>query len=122
MFRSLRKGSTTLEISSNGHFESINAIKTTLSLQNNILLLSTTLKPVDENQRDDANFMLNENKNPISKIIIRDRLIREKIESFVNAHKNEIKSIKTEILYEKHYSYNVKITIQDNDTLIMTVQ
>ena len=71
MHRSLRKGITTLELVSNTHYESINAIETNLKLESNILLISTKLKPVDENQREDANYILKENKNSISKIINR---------------------------------------------------
>ena len=122
MNRSLRKGITTLELISNSQYESINAIETNLYLENNILLISTKLKPVSQDQVSDVNYILKDNQHSISKIIFRDTLIRKKLESFVKAYSNKINSIKLQILYEINYLYNIKVTQKEDDTLIMTVQ
>ncbi len=122
MNRSLRKGITTLELVANTEYESINAIETNLYLENNILFISTKLKPVSEDQASDANYILKNNKHSISKIIFRDALIRKKLENFVNAYSNKIHSIKLKISYEIDYFYNVEVTQKEDDTLIMTVQ
>jgi len=122
MNRSLRKGITTLELISNSQYESINAIETNLYLENNILLISTKLKPVSQDQVSDVNYILKDNQHSISKIIFRDTLIRKKLESFVKAYSNKINSIQLQILYEINYLYNIKVTQKEDDTLIMTVQ
>ena len=123
MKKSLRKGITTVELIANSQYESINAIETNVYLENNILLISTKLKPVSEDQVSDANSILKDNIHSISKIMFRDTLIRKKLESFVKAYSNKTNSIKLEILYEKNYLYKVsKVTQEGRDTLIITVQ
>ena len=122
MNRSLRKGITTLELIANSEYESVNAVETNLYLEDNILFISTKLKPVSEDQENDANYILKDNGHSLSKVIFRDELIRNKLESFVKAYSNKISSIKLEISHEINYLYNVKVSQKEDDTLIMTVQ
>ena len=124
MVRSLRKGITHLEVVSNNHYESINAIETSLELENNTLEIFTTLKPVDDNQKDDANYTLKTNNAVISKVIFNDDLIMKKLEKFAIAQSNNIINKKITLIYENAYfNYEVKsIQKQDNRLVFITTE
>lgn len=63
-----------MEIVSDNQYEMINAIKTCLELDTNILTISTVLKPIDENQKYDADLIF-DNNGFITSVIFHNKYI-----------------------------------------------
>gem|GEM_PF-4453094 len=120
MFRSLRKGDTSIEIISGNYYETINSKDTTLLLENNKVTISTTLNPIDENQEEDISYILVENKNLPNKVLFNDKQIRERIESFFTSYQKDIKDLELKIKYDKSYQFKINISPFDKYGLTMS--
>ena len=93
MIRSLRKGSTTVELWYKYGSESIAAKNTEVELKPDHAIFRTTLKPVDGNQKDDADDVLKNDNTGFNKISFSDHQILDITAKFLNAYESMGKSM-----------------------------
>ncbi len=120
MIRSLRKGRTTIEPCYKYGSESISAIDTEIELMSDHAVVRTKLKPVDGNQRDDADHVFN-NVDSLTQIIFQDQQVRDKTSTYLNAY-DQIKYLGLEIDYKKIHKFPVALKLKDNDGLLFTIK
>ena len=113
MTLNLRKGSTAVELWHKYGSELITAKNTEVELMSDYAIFRTTLKPVDDNQKYDADETLN--NHGLKKITIHDQRIYSITTKFLNAYNHQIKYIKFELNYGKKYSFRVLSLKQSND-------
>ncbi len=116
--KNLRKGITTIEIYYEYGTETINAIETFVELNDNYILISTRLKPVDSNQEDDANSIFTNYEDSISKILLNDKRIIEGLKSFFKNYEDRANFIQLEIHYKKIYSYQISIEPYSDEKIV----
>jgi len=125
MNKILRKGCTTLEVVSGNVHSSINSVETNLELDSlGILVLSTKLNPIDDNQKMDVEYSFRE-CNQIIQIILKDKYIKDRFSSFTKPKLEKIKGFKIKIFYEKEeYLYKAILSERDKDdnSLIYTIK
>jgi len=120
VIRSLRKGSTTVELWYKYGSESIAAKNTEVELMPDYAVFRTTLKPVDGNQKDDADNVLKKDNTGFNKISFSDQQIHDIASKFLNAY-DQIKYLKFELIYEKKYCFNVSLELFNDDGLIFII-
>lgn len=120
MIRSLRKGSTTVELRYKYGSETISATETEIELMSDHAIFRTKLKPVDNNQKDDADNVFN-NVDSITDIIFQDQQIRDTLSKFMNAY-DQVKRVDLEVYYEKNHKFSVSMKPFDNDGILFTIK
>ena len=120
MIRSLRKGSTDIELWHKFGSVSILAVETEVELMPDHAVFRTKLKPAGGNQKDDADDVFEKADSQLTKITIRDQQIRKVASRFLNTYK-QIKYVKLEIFYKKKYEFSVGLKPLDDDGLSFTV-
>jgi len=117
LLRSLRKGSTTIEYWHEFGADIVRAINTEIELKPDHAIFRVTLKPVDGNQRMDADRIFLNNLNALTKIKFSDSQIRKATARFLNAYKDRINHIKLEIIYKRSYEFNTSLKPTGKDGL-----
>lgn len=77
MNRSLRKGATSVELNHKWGTDSINAEDTEIELRGSRAIFRTVLKPVGENQKDDADRFFEDPEYGLEAVSIIDEQIRK---------------------------------------------
>ena len=85
---SLRKGSTSVDLSHKFGTDSIRAVNTEVELQaeNRTIIFRTTLKPVDSNRTQDADRLINDNEYRLKTVSLVDSQISERLRRFLEAY------------------------------------
>ncbi|MDP2211857.1 MAG: hypothetical protein Q8J63_08985 [Candidatus Aquicultor sp.] len=122
MIRSLRKGTTTLELNHRLGTDCVNAIETEVELQSGKAVVRTKLKPVDSNQADDADCLIVEQRYDLETVAIVDSRVRERLGKFLRAYADQITEVKLEINYRKIHSYPVTVEAFENDGLLFNLK
>lgn len=124
MIRSLRKGTTTVEIWHEAAEDSINlnAEETEVELKSDYAVFRTTLKPCDGNQKDDADGLFFNESIAFKHLSFQDPKIRESTAKFLNAYKSRIKYIQLEVIYKKRYQFDVGLKSLDEDSLLFEIK
>ena len=88
----LRKGITSVEFWHEFDESQINAINSNVSIVSNELIIGCDLKPVDSNQKYDAEHIFSE-PDKVTKIIITDELICSKLIDYIRNHRDEFNAV-----------------------------
>ncbi|GEM_PF-4300864 len=120
MIRSLSKGTTYIELWHKYGSVLICAIETELELMSDHAVFRTKLKPVNDNQRDDADGVFENTDLQLAKMTIRNQQIRDLSSKFLNAYK-QIEFVKLEVLYKKKHEYSVELKPLDVDGLAFII-
>lgn len=118
----LRKGITSVEFWHEFGEDQIHAINSNISINNDELVFECDLKPVDSNQKSDAESIFRES-NKITKIIITDELICSGLIKYIGNHSSEFSSIifivgfgqdkfRHQVLLKKHELGGLKFIVQ----------
>ena len=122
LMSSLRKGTTTIEYWHEYGADEVNATNTEIELKERHAVFRTILKPVDGNQRMDADRLFIENLDKLSKITFNDAQIRKKLSSFLNAYTDQIDYIILEVDYGKKLLFDVDLKPFGEDGLSFTIK
>jgi hypothetical protein len=120
VIRSLRKGSTDIELWNKFGSVKVFAVETEVELMPDHAVFRTKLKPAGGNQRDDADYVFEKVDSQLTKISVRDQQIRKVASKFLNAYK-QIKFLKLEIIYKKKYTFSVELKPLNDDGLEFTI-
>jgi hypothetical protein len=122
LIRNLRKGNTTIEYWHEFGSDTIRGIYTEIELKSDHAVFRTTLKPVDGNQKMDADRVFAENLSSLREVTFSDSQIREVLGRFLNAYKERINYLKLEIIYNKKYVLNTGFKPVNNDGLSFEIR
>ncbi|GLR77262.1 hypothetical protein [Aliivibrio sifiae] len=118
----LRKGITSVEFWHEFDENQINAINSNVSIISNELIVGCDLKPVDSNQKYDAEYIFSEPEKVI-KIIITDELICTTLINYMRNHRDEFNTVifivgfgrnkfKYQVSIKKHEFGGLKFIVQ----------
>lgn len=94
MFRSLRKGRSSIYLQHEHTGHSIGAEQFEAQVDAGKLVLRFVLKPVDSNQRQDEDYL---HEHPLESITLHDSYVIDQLRSYVDAKKVRIESWEIEI-------------------------
>ncbi|MUK51503.1 hypothetical protein GNP89_19810 [Aliivibrio fischeri] len=118
----LRKGITSVEFWHESDENQINAINSNVSIVSNKLVIGCDLKPVDSNQKSDAESIFSEPEK-IIKIIITDELICSNLSNYIQNHRNEFNTTVFVVGFGRNkFKYQVSIKNHEFGGLIFRVQ
>lgn len=120
MIRSLRKGSTAIELNHKWGTDSINAENTEVELRGPTAIFRTYLKPVNSNQRDDADRFLEDPEYGLETVSIIDKQIRKKLGEFLRSQ-SEIKQINVELVYGASKIFEAELVPLDGDGVLFNL-
>lgn len=106
----LRKGDTCLKFQYEYGVESIQAIMTSVEVEGKTLIVSTVLSPLSDTQFADLNMLLRHNES-ITNIVVRDDLVRKKLEKFhrYNKGKFERQSLSVQFRESIVFSFDINL-------------
>ena len=122
LIRSLRKGSTTIEYWHKHGSDTVRVVKTKIELKADHAVFSTTLKPVDENQKFDADEVFGGDAESLTEVTFSDLQIRNQTATFLNSYKDKIDYIKLEINYNHSHIFETGLKPFDDDGLSFTIK
>lgn len=122
MILDLRKGSTIIEYWHQFGADHIQAVKTQVELKGDVAIIRSTLKPSNGNQKNDADSYIKGVGNQVSKFIIKDKYIHERLAEFIKYRKDEIKSFELELLYPHAYKFSVKLSSSNHSDLVFDIK
>ena len=121
MIRSLRKGTTLVELNHSWGTDAINAENSEIELRSNRATFRTWLKPKGENQKDDAERFSNDPEYGLQSVSVVDEKIRKELGTFLRSH-SEIEELVLELVYDKSSVFKVKLAPLDDDGVIFNLQ
>ena len=118
MFRSLKKSDTYLDIESKINYGTINSKNTEVLFDKNTFILSTSLNPIDDNQKDDVEDILID--DDITKVTFRDEKLIKKFTDYCNSKIKELEvknlSFQLILIYKKDlFKFNTIIELNTNE-------
>jgi hypothetical protein len=115
MFRSLRKGrsSVYLQYEITGH--TIGAEKFESEIADGVAVLGLCLRPVDENQRNDEKYL---ETNALLSISISDAMVVNGFSTHVNAHMGKVESWELSVVSQgRAYTFHVQPSLESHGAL-----
>lgn len=106
--RDLRLGLTSVQLWYEFGSESVGAVETKLLYDENRVVLQTKLKPVDGNQRADADSVLHREDSGFYAISFSDTQISDRLASYFEANPDRLKDLQLVIEYGKLFIYKVE--------------
>ncbi|MEZ8374418.1 hypothetical protein AB6C91_08915 [Vibrio cyclitrophicus] len=109
MESSLRKGSAGFAFQYEFGCEHINGILTSAELINACLVVSTELKPISSDQRDDMNMVLRHIVS-VTEVVVHESQIRNNLLNYCKAHKGKFvkKQLKVKFSSSVTHTFNVE--------------
>jgi len=120
MIRSLRKGTTSIELNNKFNTDSVNGENTEIELVGKRAIFRTTLKPCNSNQKDDIDRFYKDSDYGLESIIIIDSQIREKLVQFLEAYP-QVEELSVELKYTTTKSYVAEFVPIDNDGILLNL-
>jgi len=117
VIRSLRKGQTSVDIWYKYGADSVGAKETEIELMDDHAIFRLKLSPVSDNQAQDANSILNDYPETISKVVIRDSHIRKNASKFLKAYSSKITFVNLELVHNKKHILSSNLRLVDDDGL-----
>ena len=118
----LRKGIASIEFWHEFGEDQINAINSNVTIISNALVFGCDLKPVDSNQQSDAESIFRDS-NQITKIIITDNQIHEKLLKYISNHSKEFNNVIFFVSFRgDKFKYQVTLKKHEFDGLELIVQ
>lgn len=116
MKSSLRKGTTSFEFQYESGCEDIHAILTSVEIEDKVLIVSTDLKPSNDNQRADLNMLLR-HKESITDIVVREDQVRKNLVKFHNGNKGKFERQKLRVQFKEStiFAFDVKLRSVDEN-------
>ena len=120
MIRSLRKGTTSIELNNKFDTDSVNGKNTEIELAGRRAIFRTTFKPCNSNQKDDIDSFYEDSDYGLESITIIDSQIREKLVQFFDAYP-QIEELSVELKYTTAKSYIAEFVPIDNDGILLNL-
>ena len=120
MVRSLRKGTTSIELNNKFGTDSVNGENTEIELAGKRAIFRTTLKPCNSNQKDDADRFYQGSDYGLESIAITDSQVRDKLVKFFDAYP-QVEELLVELRYTTTKYYISKFVPVDNDIVLFNL-
>jgi hypothetical protein len=120
MIRSLRKGTTSIELNHKYGTDSVNGESTEIELAGKIAIFRATLKPCNSNQKDDIDRFYQNADYGLESITIIDSQIREKLLQFMDDYP-QIEELSVELKYTSTKSYVAEFVPIENGGILLNL-
>ncbi|ENY7400439.1 hypothetical protein BST55_24240 [Vibrio vulnificus] len=116
MKSSLRKIGTGFEFQYEFGCEDINGVLTSAELIDGSLVVSTDLKPISSNQRDDIAMLLSHIES-VTDIVVREAQIRKNLLNYCRNHKGQFNNAQLKVKFSSSviHTFNVEFRSVDSD-------
>ncbi|HCE2683154.1 TPA: hypothetical protein NGU92_004701 [Vibrio parahaemolyticus] len=116
MKSSLRKSGTGFEFQYEFGSEDINGVLTSAELIDGSLVVSTELKPISSNQRDDIAMLLSHIES-VTDIVVREAQIRKNLLNYCRNHKGLFNNTQLKVKFSSSviHTFNVELRSVDSD-------
>jgi len=122
VIRSLRKGSTSIEVSYKFGEESIGASNAEIELMDDHAVFRVKISPCGGNEAEDARSVFSDYPHTITNVVIRDEQVRKKTDEFLGAYAERIGSVRLELLHHKKFKFHTCLKLLDQDGLAFEIE
>ncbi|EIF8963138.1 hypothetical protein [Vibrio parahaemolyticus] len=122
MKSSLRKSGTGFEFQYEFGCEDINGVLTSAELIDGSLVVSTELKPISSNQRDDIAMLLSHIES-VTDIVVREAQIRKNLFNYCRNHKGQFNKTQLEVKFSSSviHTFTVEFRSVDSDGVSFSI-
>lgn len=107
--KSLRKGNTSIELNHQYGSDSIRAVETEIELIESEAVFRTKLKPVDRNEKADADDLKEGGYKKLKSVSIIDSHVRKGLSDFIDRYSNKIQCLYIELYYLSVFRFKCKL-------------